>query len=135
MGQVRYFLKTDGMEFECTKKAVLKMEEACRLVPEQGDYLNTLGMALYRTGQYGRAVEILTRSEKLNAQAKGLLPDDLAFLAMAHQQLGHKEEAQTALTRLRQTMRSGWWAADLEAKAFTIEAETLIQGQMTKPGK
>jgi WD40 repeat protein len=117
------------------QKAVLKMEEACRLVPEQGDYLNTLGMALYRTGQYGRAVEILTRSEKLNAQAKGLLPDDLAFLAMAHQQLGHKEEAQTALTRLRQTMRSGWWAADLEAKAFTIEAETLIQGQMTKPGK
>jgi hypothetical protein len=26
MGQVRYFLKTDGMEFECTKKAVLKMD-------------------------------------------------------------------------------------------------------------
>src|SRR5207253_4686961 len=68
--------------------ALLQAEEACRLAPGDSYFLNTLGVAQYRLGQYERAVDTLSRSTKLSAtQEVGSLPADMAFLAMAHWRL------------------------------------------------
>ena len=56
----------------------------------QGDelpnYLNTLGIALYRTGRDAEAVQVLARAEAISEN-----PYNRVFLAMAHHRLGHKE--------------------------------------------
>ena len=59
-------------------------------------------------------------------------PADLAFLAMTHYQLGHKQEAKAILTRMQATMKLPRWADNVDAKAFLREAEALLQGQSGK---
>jgi tetratricopeptide (TPR) repeat protein len=109
---------------------VLQAEEACRLEPQNGNYINTLGVAQYRLGQYQAAVETLARSEKLDTTLKdGPHPADLAFLAMAQYQLGHKEQAQATLARLREALTKPRWAKDAESAAFLGEATTLIEAK------
>jgi WD40 repeat protein len=83
-------------------RALRQAEEACRLDPEDRNYLNTLGGAQYRLGQYERAVETLTRTEEFNATPEAWSCHvGLSFLAMAQYQLGHKELARATLARLR----------------------------------
>jgi Flp pilus assembly protein TadD len=53
--------------------------------------LQGLGMALYRAGRFAQAIERL--HEAIQAQAKGGDAWAHFFLAMAHQQLGQKDEA------------------------------------------
>jgi hypothetical protein len=118
-----------GAAAEAYRHALEQAEETCRLEPQNGAYVNTLGVAQYRVGQYSAAVETLTRSEKLNATAaNGSRPADLAFLAMAQYQLGHKEQAQATLARLREALTKSRWATNAESTAFLREAETLIEG-------
>jgi WD40 repeat protein len=117
------------------RRALLQAEEACRLAPGNGMLLNTLGVARYRTAQYQAAVEALTASDKAQSpQPNGSLAADLAFLAMAHHQLGQKPKAQAALDRLRETMKQPRWARDPEARAFLQEAELLLHAK-TADGK
>jgi Flp pilus assembly protein TadD len=108
--------------------ALRRAEAAVRLAPRDGGILNTLGIAHYRMGDYAKALETLEQSEKLNA-AKGPHPANLAFLAMAHHQLGHKEQAQARLTRLREVMKQPPWEKDHQALGFLREAEGLIEGK------
>jgi WD40 repeat protein/serine/threonine protein kinase len=93
----------------------------------QGDgfFLNTLGLAQYRTGQYEKAVESLTRSDELNRGH----PADVAFLAMAQQQLGHEDAAQADLARLRTLMTDPTWSTNAECAAFAKEAEAALSGR------
>jgi hypothetical protein len=71
-----------GAETPAYRLALSQAEQACQLAPDNGSYLNTLGVAQYRVGQYQQALESLLRSEKLNAiQSQGSQPADLAFLA------------------------------------------------------
>jgi eukaryotic-like serine/threonine-protein kinase len=98
---------------------------ASRLEPDNGNLLNTLGIAEYRAGLVPEALATLTRSNALN---KGKMPDDLAFLAMAHQCLGHIAEARAMLDRLRDLMRQENFAGgqgDL-GRAFLAEAEVVV---------
>jgi tetratricopeptide (TPR) repeat protein len=109
--------------------ALRQAEEACRLAPDNGDLINTLGVAQYRAGQYQPAVETLAQSERLNAKRfQGSIPSDLAFLAMAHHRLGQTEKALDYLNRLRETMKKPRWTQNEEAQGFVGEAETLVQG-------
>ncbi len=118
-------------------RALLQAEEACRLEPDNGNYLNTLGVAQYRLGQYQAAVETLARSDippegtasflLLAGTRLGRPAGSLAFLAMAQYQLGRKEQAQATLTRLREAMTKSRWVKDPESAAFLREAETLIE--------
>jgi hypothetical protein len=62
----------------------------------------------------------------LNAAARGSLPHDLAFLAMAEHRLGHRAEALASLARLREAMKKPQWTGDAEAQAFSREAEALV---------
>ena len=73
---------------------------ACRLQPDNGTYLNTLGVAQYRSGLLAEVLATLTRSNELN---KGKEPADLAFLALAQSRLGQSEKARFALVRLRES--------------------------------
>jgi tetratricopeptide (TPR) repeat protein len=109
--------------------ALRQAEAAVQATPGDGHYLNTLGVAHYRVGNYAKALETLEQSEKLNATKDGSPPSDLAFLAMAHQHLGHKEQAQATLTRLRDLMKQPRWASNAEAQGFLREAEELIDGK------
>jgi WD40 repeat protein len=109
--------------------ALRRAEEACRLQPDERAYLNTLGVAQYRAGQYEAARQTLTRSEQLYRTAHGeAYPADLAFLAMASHRLGRKVEAQDALRRLREAVRQPDFARDEEAAGFLREAEALLAG-------
>jgi WD40 repeat protein/serine/threonine protein kinase len=125
--RARELAKRPGGEMPEYHKAVLYGEEACRLGPENGVLLNGLGMAYYRAGNYQKALETLRRSERMNkAQFEGSFPADLAFLAMAYQQLGQVKEAQAEFQRLRERMRDPRWAEDTDSQSFLREAEALL---------
>jgi tetratricopeptide (TPR) repeat protein len=109
------------------RKAQGYSEEACQLELENGDLLNTLGVAYYRVGNYEKALDLLSRSDKINSLKQiGASPADLAFLALAHQQLGHTKEAQAKLQLLRERMKDPRWAQDAESQGFLREAEELL---------
>jgi WD40 repeat protein/tRNA A-37 threonylcarbamoyl transferase component Bud32 len=108
-------------------KALHQAEAACRVEPDNGGYLNTLGVARYRAGKYPEALETLTRSDRLNsARYKSPQPADVAFLAMTYHHLGQPDKAQAALARLRELVKKPVWSNNQEATAFLREAEPLI---------
>ena len=73
-------------------RAVELARRALALEPKNGSFWNTLGVALYRNGDWAAAIEALENSEAL------LAPDTYPahngfFLAMAHWQRGEKDQA------------------------------------------
>jgi tetratricopeptide (TPR) repeat protein len=114
-----------GADPAAKRLALLRAEEACRLAPDNGVCLNTLGLAQYRLGHFKQAVETLSRSKELNFN--GSLPADLAFLAMAHWRLGEKDKAKDYLNLLRESVKKPLWVGHPEAHAFLREAEALLK--------
>jgi serine/threonine protein kinase len=113
--------------------ALRQAEAACRVEPENWFYLNTLGVAQYRTGKYAETVATLTRSEKLHQERySGFSPADLAFLALAHDKLGHKAEAQAYRQRLREAVKQPRWATDAEVQGFLREVEAHFGSEKPK---
>jgi WD40 repeat protein len=116
-----------GGEMSGYRQALRYSEEACQLEPENGYWLNTLGVAYYRAGNYEKALDVLSRSDKINAlKDNGSRPTDLAFLAMAHQQLGHTKEAEAKFQLLRERMKDPHFAQDAGAPGFLREAEETL---------
>ncbi len=70
--------------------AIELAQEAIRLVPNDGDFWNVLGLAYYRDGNWKDAVAALEKAMELSSGGDS---NDWFFLAMAHWQLGHKQEA------------------------------------------
>jgi tetratricopeptide (TPR) repeat protein len=116
-----------GRAREAYALAVRQAKAAAQAAPGNGYILNTLGVAQYRLGEYAKALEVLTQSEKLNATKDGSDPIDLAFLAMARHRLGQQEQARETLGRLREAMRQPRWVNDVERQGFLREAEQLLQ--------
>jgi eukaryotic-like serine/threonine-protein kinase len=111
-------------------------EAACRRSPTDGSCRTTLGIAYYRLGKYEIAVKILTEADRLDAAAdQGFVPANIAFLAMAEYQQGHRDRAQIFLQRLRAKMAEGDWSKQADAKAFASEAETLLNGNAANDKK
>jgi Flp pilus assembly protein TadD len=119
-------VKSPGGEMSGYRKALRYSEEACQLEPENGDFLKTLGVAYYRVGNYEKALDLLARSDKINALKEGSRPADLAFLAMTHQQLGHTKEAEAELQRLRERIKDLRQMQAAQAQVFLLEAEELL---------
>jgi tetratricopeptide (TPR) repeat protein len=69
-------------------------------VDEKPNHLNTLGAVLYRMGEDKAAIEQLTESDRLNEN-----PFNWAFLALAQQRLGNKDEALRWKRRLQDRIR------------------------------
>jgi serine/threonine protein kinase/tetratricopeptide (TPR) repeat protein len=74
-------------------RALELARKAVELAPQEGGHWNTIGVALYRTGDWKAAIEALEKAQSLAPDAN--LGFDGFFLAMAHWQLGHKDEART----------------------------------------
>ena len=86
-----WFLATcPNSKYVDAPKAVELAEKAVKLSPKDGTFLSTLGVAQYRAGEWQAAIEALEKSMELR---EGGDASDWFFLAMAHWQLGHKDEA------------------------------------------
>jgi WD40 repeat protein len=105
-------------------------------------YLSTLGVARYRVGDYSGCLEPLRRADAAFAdgyseavgsvwpEAKRGQAHAQAFLAMAHFKLGHRQEAQAFLERLRRTMAlPEWHKNNPDAPGFLREAEDLLRSK------
>jgi WD40 repeat protein/Flp pilus assembly protein TadD len=119
-------LATGPIEERDPERAVALARRAVELAPGQVS-LNTLGVALYRAGQYAEAVSVLEQSL---AAGKGQFDAfDLFFLAMAHHRLGHVNPARDGFDRAVR-----WWGErkDLpapyiaELTSFRAEAEAVL---------
>jgi tetratricopeptide (TPR) repeat protein len=121
-------VKNRGAGKEAYAAALRRAEAATRLAPGDENILRTLGVAQYRLGDPARALDTLEQAEKLHP-GQDPVPASLAFLAMAHQQLGHKGEARDTLARLRDVMKLWTWAQNAEAQGMLREAEELIDGK------
>jgi tetratricopeptide (TPR) repeat protein len=84
-----------------TAQAVTLAQKLVALAPQIGDGYNTLGVCYYRAGNWKTAVATLEKAIQLN---KAGTSSDWFFLAMAHHQLGHKEQARSFYDRAVQWM-------------------------------
>ena len=112
--------------------------------PNDGRFSNTLGAALYRAGRFDDAVAKLNQVNAAWEQA-ATKPIDYSpayswfFLALAHQQLGHAEEARRwfdkAVAWAQQEIKSEGvaWNRRLTLELLRREAESVINGAADSP--
>jgi WD40 repeat protein/serine/threonine protein kinase len=109
--------------------ALRQAEAAARLKPSYTYYLNTLGVALFRNGQFNQALKLLHRSDQgALADNLGRRPENVAFIAMAEFKLGQVDKARESLAQLRALMENPRWADQAGLQAFLTEATELIEG-------
>jgi eukaryotic-like serine/threonine-protein kinase len=90
--------------------------------------LNTLGAALYRAGRIDQAIARLDESVKASGGIG--VPQDWAFLAMAHHKKGNDDEARRWLEKLRSHKpdEKARFSTDLvECRILLREAEALLR--------
>lgn len=102
--------------------ALLQAEHAWRLARDRQEYRTGLGAARYRAGRYREAIETLGKADRLDKSS----PAALAFLAMAHHQLGQEEQARAVLARLRQILDQPRGTKDAETLDLVHEAQALL---------
>ncbi len=118
-------VKSAGRSRAENDRALRLSEAACRLRPDNSDFLNALGVAQYRAEQYEKAVSTLTRSNKLNGDRQ---PADLAFLAISLHRLRRTEASRATLKHLREILRDSQAPARAEDQLFLREAEAVLAG-------
>jgi WD40 repeat protein/serine/threonine protein kinase len=127
----RALVKLPGGEMSGYRKALRYSQEACQLAPGNGPALNLVGIAYYRLGNYEQALATLRRAHQMiEAHFRDSSPSNLAFLAMTQKHIGHAEEAQAELERLRVRMEG---RHEADAEGFLREAEMLLAKPKT-PG-
>jgi WD40 repeat protein/serine/threonine protein kinase len=119
-------VRRPGAEPAAYRLALRQAEAARRLVPDDGTYLTTLGVAQYRVGEDLEAVAALEQADRLRKDLQQS-PDplNLDVLALAHHRLGQADQARAALSRLRELMKRPERASDEQGQAFLHEAEAL----------
>jgi uncharacterized protein HemY len=103
-------------------QAVRHARKAAELAPNQGGVWNTLGVALYRNGDWKAAVEALAKSVQLGKGGGGV---DFFFLAMAHWQLQETDQARAWYEKGVAWMDKHK-SQDAEMKGFRAEAAALL---------
>jgi tetratricopeptide (TPR) repeat protein len=125
-----------GAELAAYRLAFERAEIACRLMPFDGSYQTTLGMAHYRMGKYQEALTALRHADELNqASGGGAVPANLAFLAMTRFQMKERDQARASLRQLRDTSQKPNWARNEEGQRLLREAEALLAGSEFQPEK
>ena len=108
-------LRDAGRALELAKKAV-------ELAPKVGAYWNTLGAAQYRAADWKASVSALEKSRELRNGGDSF---DWFVLAMAHWQLGDKEQARKWYDQAVQWMEKNR-PQDEELRRFRAEAAALL---------
>ena len=92
---IAWLLVTSPEPLRSPTEALEHARQAVRLMLWEQVHLNTLGVALYRAGEFAEAITTLEQSL---AVGKGQFDAfDLFFLAMAHRRLEHRIEARRML--------------------------------------
>jgi eukaryotic-like serine/threonine-protein kinase len=112
--------------------ALVKLEKANRLVPDEPFILKALGAVQCRLGSYKDALKTLAKSAQLHSDLGDKFdPVGVAFRAMALHGIGQIEEAKAALVQLREQLNRtgpGWrWGVPI-FEALLPELEGLIEG-------
>lgn len=101
-------VKQPGASTEGVHAALDAAREALSAKPEAAAYMDTLGAALYRAGQFEAAIDTLARSSELIAKSnQDSNPANSAFIAMSHYQLGRHEELRGSVARLKDLLKKG----------------------------
>jgi eukaryotic-like serine/threonine-protein kinase len=103
-------------------RAVELARAAVALMPANGLFWNTLGVAQYRAGDWGAAIVALENSMRLQA---GGGAHDWLFLAMARWQLGDAKGAKTWYDRSLTAMKDRA-SENIELSRFKAEAASLL---------
>jgi tetratricopeptide (TPR) repeat protein len=98
--------------------AVRQARRAVELLPKEGNYWNTLGVAYYRAGEWTRSKDALSRSMALRAQGDGT---DWFFLALVELKLGNKDEAMALYNKAVEWYHQ-YHPDDRELYRFHVEA-------------
>jgi tetratricopeptide (TPR) repeat protein len=123
-------------------KPIALADKAAKDKPKLTQYLNTLGALLYRAGRYEEAVQWLNEANRLVSDPTEKAETSPAFtwffLAMAHQRLGHREQARREFDKAAQwtdkaigKRDSGAgprlnWDREIALKLFRAEAAQLL---------
>jgi serine/threonine protein kinase/WD40 repeat protein/Tfp pilus assembly protein PilF len=126
-----WLLVTGPAKLRDAREGLAHARKAVELTADhKTDYLNTLGVALYRNGRFAEAVPVLEKSlQALDGQADAF---DLFFLAMCHHQLGETKKAHEEYERAvrwfkehRDKLPDPGWSHELTE--FQAEAEALLK--------
>jgi tetratricopeptide (TPR) repeat protein len=114
-------------------EALALVTEATNLVPGCKEYEFTKGVALFRAGQLESAIQVLSRLDELDWNFLDVIEGTIttsdldvyshAVRAMAHQGIGHYEQAQEQLTLAKQADETV--ASELTARIL-LEAENIV---------
>jgi hypothetical protein len=128
-------VRSPGRTDDEYRLALRQSEVAHRAFPNNNEQLNTLGVAQYRVGRYREALDTLLHADRLTAEAYGKsIVFDLAFIAMCHHQLGHREEARVYLKRSQESIKEDMHPGlRSQAQPILREAEALIEGKAAEP--
>jgi len=110
-------------KFRDSAQAIELTKKAMELAPNEGFYSNTLGVAQYRAGDWQAAVAALEKSNELLGGKE--LSFNAFFLAMAHWQLGNKDEARNWYDLAVEWTEKNK-PQDEELKRFRAEAAELL---------
>jgi len=120
---VAWRLATDtNLKLRPPELAVEFARKAVELASEDGNVWSTLGVAQYRAGDWKESINALQKSKDLR---KGGDSVDWFFLAMAHGQLGHKDEARRSYDRAVAWMDRNN-PDDEDLRRFRTEAAELL---------
>ncbi len=114
------------------EQALVLARRAVALAPGTAIYLNTLGVAQYRAGQFEEAIATLDKSLAAGKDQSDAF--DLFFLAMARHKLGQVDRARADLNRALRWRREhpnpagpGW---SEELNMFQAEAEAILNAPL-----
>jgi serine/threonine protein kinase/WD40 repeat protein len=131
-----WLLVTAPAELRDPAQALAHARRAVELSGRRDIYLNTLGVVLYRNGQFAEAVPVLEKSYQAGKGQQDAF--DLFFLAMCHHQLGDPKKAREEFDGAARWFRENRtrlhdpsWEAELTA--FQAEAEALLKQPPRRP--
>jgi tetratricopeptide (TPR) repeat protein len=107
------------------RRAIELARNAVEVEPTNASIWNTVGTALYRNRDWSGAIDSLNRSMSLLGDNSPLFSNNAFFLAMAHWQLGHKDEARQWYCRALEWMERSKLNGG-ELSRFRAEAASLL---------
>jgi tetratricopeptide (TPR) repeat protein len=115
------------IEIRDARQALENARAAVAIEPKTGTYWNTLGVALYRNGDWDLAKDALSRSMELRGDGDSF---DWFFLAMIHFRQGRKDQARDLYARAVEWYQTSAPNAD---ELYRFQVEAALELGLPKP--